>query len=60
MKMFKDINKLIVAEGIENQEMADMVTRLGADFIQGYYYSKPIKKDMVTDVLERLNREGGQ
>ena len=60
IKMFKDINKLIVAEGIENQEMADMVTRLGADFIQGYYYSKPVKKDMVTDVLERLNREGGQ
>jgi hypothetical protein len=38
--------------------MVDMVTRLGADYIQGYFYSKPVKKDMIPEVIERLN-EGG-
>ena len=58
IRMFKAINKKIVTEGIENQEMVDMVTRLGADYIQGYFYSKPVKKDMIPEVIERLN-EGG-
>ena len=32
----------IVVEGIENNEMAEMMTGFGADYLQGYYFSKPI------------------
>ncbi len=32
----------IVVEGIETNEMADMMTEFGADYLQGYYFSKPI------------------
>lgn len=52
ISMFKDINLKVVAEGIETAETADMVTKMGADYLQGYYYSKPVAKDKLMGVLE--------
>ena len=42
VKMLKDMNMEIVVEGIETQNMAQQFANLNCDFIQGYYYSKPI------------------
>lgn len=42
--MLKDMNMEIVVEGIETQEMLDFFTDLRCDFIQGYFFSKPIPK----------------
>lgn len=50
--MFKDINLEVVAEGIEDSEMAEMVTSMGADYLQGYYYSKPVPKEKLMECLE--------
>ena len=49
VKMLKDMNMEIVVEGVETQEMLDAFTNLQCDFIQGYYFSKPIpRNDFVT------------
>jgi polar amino acid transport system substrate-binding protein len=32
----------IVVEGVETREMVDMLASFGADYIQGYYFSKPL------------------
>ncbi len=32
----------IVVEGIENEEMFTLLSSFGSDFIQGYYFSKPL------------------
>ena len=32
----------IVVEGIENREMVDMIASFGCDYMQGYYFSKPL------------------
>lgn len=42
--MLKDMNMEIVVEGIETQEMLDFFTSLQCDFIQGYFFSKPLPK----------------
>lgn len=42
--MLKDMNMEIVVEGIETQEMLEFFTELNCDFIQGYFFSKPIPK----------------
>lgn len=42
--MLKDMNMEIVVEGIETQEMLDFFAELQCDFIQGYFFSKPIPK----------------
>ena len=41
-------------EGIETEEMAEMMREIGCDYFQGYYYSKPIPTD------EFLRKYGAQ
>ena len=42
IKMLKDMDMEIVVEGIETEQMVETFSNLNCDFIQGYYYSKPI------------------
>ncbi len=44
--------KNLIAEGVETKEQLDIVLTHGADFIQGYYYSKPLS---VQDLGSRLH-----
>lgn len=43
VSMFKQMDMKIVAEGIETQEQLELLVGMDCDFIQGYYYSKPIE-----------------
>ena len=45
IQAFKYMGFKITAEGVENLEMADTMKNIGCDFLQGYYYSKPIPQD---------------
>ena len=45
IKMAHDMDLKVVSEGVEDAKQADIVTKAGVDFIQGYYYSKPLPKD---------------
>ena len=42
----------IVVEGIETQTMAKQFTDLNCDYIQGYYYSKPIPQNDFVRFIE--------
>ena len=35
----------VVAEGVENQKQYDILLKLGCDFFQGYFFSKPLGGD---------------
>ncbi len=39
---FKTSGFEVTAEGIENEDMAKKMTEIGCDYLQGYYYSKPL------------------
>jgi diguanylate cyclase (GGDEF)-like protein len=39
----------VVAEGVEDQETADALTRLGCDVVQGYHLARPMTVAAVTD-----------
>lgn len=45
VSMVSSLGAHIVAEGVETQEMADELTRMGVHYLQGYYYSRPIGED---------------
>ena len=51
--MFKAIDLKVVAEGIEDWEMTETVTSMGVDYLQGYFFSKPIPKERLMQVLEK-------
>jgi diguanylate cyclase (GGDEF)-like protein len=50
--MAKSLNIDIVAEGVEKEEEIKILHQLGCDIIQGYYYSKPIKKEELVEFLK--------
>ena len=42
-----------VVEGVETAEEARRVTEIGCDYIQGYYYSKPLRVEEYEQYLQR-------
>ncbi len=45
INMIKDMEMEIVVEGIESEEMATKLSELGCDYLQGFYYSRPLPED---------------
>lgn len=44
INMIKKMNMKIVVEGVETEEMLKCFKDLGCEYIQGYYFSKPLPK----------------
>lgn len=47
--------KRIISEGIETQEHIDIFKRLKGDFLQGYFYSKPLPEREFLQYLRETN-----
>ena len=45
VQAFRQMGFSITAEGIETREMAEAMARIGCDYLQGYYFSKPLPMD---------------
>jgi len=54
ISMFKKMNLKIIAEGIETEEQARIMASLGCDYIQGYFYSKPVPEKDFLVLLDRV------
>lgn len=55
IKMLKEIHMHIVVEGVETQQNLDRFIDLQCDYIQGYYFSKPIPEREFVDFLIEKN-----
>ena len=42
VKVFRDLGYSITAEGIETEEMAEIMSEMGCDYLQGMLFSAPI------------------
>jgi EAL domain-containing protein (putative c-di-GMP-specific phosphodiesterase class I) len=47
----------IVAEGIETKEQKDAIIEWGVEYIQGYYFSKPIEGDKFIEFVKKFNEQ---
>ena len=54
--MMKAIGKEVLAEGAETKEQVDALTALGVDYIQGFYFSKPLPEDEFIAFLAERNK----
>ena len=57
MQMIQGMNLQIVSEGIEEKEQYKVMKELGIDYIQGYYFSKPVEGDKFLDFIEEENQK---
>ena len=53
--MIQGLGLKVVAEGVETAEQLKELERLGIDYIQGYYFSKPIEEDRYLEFLKEKN-----
>ena len=53
VSMILQLGLQIVVEGVETQEQLDYLCSLGVNYIQGYYFSKPIKADEYLEFLKQ-------
>ena len=51
LKLIKDLKKKVVIEGVENEDILNMFETSLCDYIQGYYFSKPLPKEDFIDFL---------
>lgn len=56
IKMLKDMDMEIVVEGIETEQMVTTFSELKCDFIQGYFYSKPIPENDFVMFIENAGK----
>ena len=47
----------VVAEGVEEKHQADYLIELGCEYLQGYYFSRPIPQNEVVDIVEKKQVE---
>ncbi len=57
VRMILDMELNALTEGVETKEQLDEMERIGVDYIQGYYFSKPIPENEFLDFLQKHQGE---
>ncbi|WP_115701918.1 EAL domain-containing protein [Legionella sainthelensi] len=57
IKIAKSLNLQLVAEGVETQAQFDYLKEKNVDYIQGYFFSKPLPVKEFIQFLYQLNKE---
>ena len=55
IRTFKDRDLTVTAEGVESKEIADELELMGCDYLQGFYFSKPLPIDEFIKYLSKTN-----
>ncbi|MBR3525279.1 MAG: EAL domain-containing protein, partial [Lachnospiraceae bacterium] len=58
VEMVHHMGLSVVSEGVETQEQLDAMCGLGVEFIQGFYFSKPLKREEFIAFLREKNGKG--
>lgn len=56
MQLARMLNLKTVSEGVETEEQMNRIKSLGGDYIQGYYYSKPLPQEQFEEYLLSKNK----
>lgn len=53
VELGKHLRMDVVVEGVETKEQVDFLSKIGCHHIQGYYFSKPLDKDIFMGLVKR-------
>ncbi|MCQ2578363.1 MAG: EAL domain-containing protein [Treponema sp.] len=51
--MMHKLNMKIVAEGVETEEMKNVLTELKCNYLQGYYFSRPVPGPQFLEIMKK-------
>ena len=54
-KMLKHLGFKVLAEGVETKEQLEMLKKADCDYVQGYYYAKPMPIPQFREFLKEFN-----
>ncbi len=54
--MFKENDKIILAEGVETKETMDIINTMNCDLIQGFYFARPMCFDDFIKFIDEKNK----
>lgn len=57
MHMIQGMNLSIVAEGVETENQLETMKKLGIQYIQGYYFSKPLSEQHFLEFIKEKNAD---
>jgi diguanylate cyclase len=57
ISLIHHLGKKVLAEGVETIEQLETLKDMDCDYVQGYYYSKPVPAAKVAEVISRINDE---
>lgn len=52
IQMAHRLQMKVVAEGVENGQQLEILRKMGCDYIQGYYFSKPLPMDELVEFIQ--------
>ena len=52
-----NMGKQVIAEGVESQEILDILEILGCDYVQGFHLCEPLHVDQVEDWMEQKTQD---
>lgn len=59
LRMMQSIGKQLVVEGAETGDAVELLKSMNCDYIQGFYFSKPLPEDKFIRYIEEQNRDKG-
>ena len=54
LEMTKRLKIQSVTEGVETEEQKDFLKEIGCNYLQGFYYSKPVPSELFSEVIDKL------
>lgn len=57
IKIIKNMKLKIVCEGVETEDQLDVMKKFGIDYIQGFYFSKPLPEAEFIDFVNNHNNK---
>ena len=50
--MIKDLDMVVLAEGVETEEQKELLNEIGVEYLQGYYFSRPLPVAETINILK--------
>ncbi|MDG9669404.1 EAL domain-containing protein [Hahella sp. CR1] len=56
ISLAESLDLTVIAEGVETAEQMEMLQQFGCDYVQGYYFSRPVRAEEISDTTRTIEQ----